>query len=88
MGRGAWFRSGAVEIHLGVEREFRPAGTAHPAIQVEDVDAAATRLASFGTDVEWDGAIPNVRRFHVHGPAGNRPEFVQPEPQAGDGCPP
>ena len=45
---GAWFRSGAVEIHLGVERECRPAGTAHPAIQMEDVDAAATRLVSFG----------------------------------------
>ena len=81
---GAWFRSGAVEIHLGVERECRPAGTAHPAIQVEDVDAAATRLASFGTDVEWDGAIPNVRCPTFTVP----PEFVQPEPQAGDGCPP
>ena len=45
---GAWFRSGAVEIHLGVERECRPAGTAHPAVQMEDVNAAATRLVSFG----------------------------------------
>ena len=76
---GAWFRSGRVEIHLGLEREFRPARKAHPAIQVADVDALATRLASFGADVEWDGAIPNVRRFHVRDPAGNRLEFVQPE---------
>ena len=76
---GAWFRSGRVEIHLGVEREFRPARKAHPAIQVGDVDAMATRLAAFGANVEWDGAIPTVRRFHVRDPAGNRLEFVQPE---------
>ena len=73
---GAWFRSGAVEIHLGVERECRPAGTAHPAIQVEDADAAATRLVSFGAGVEWEGAIPNVRC----------PTFMIPQAIARNSC--
>lgn len=29
---GAWFRSGAIDLHLGVEPEFAPAGKAHPAL--------------------------------------------------------
>ncbi|MBV9700068.1 MAG: glyoxalase, partial [Candidatus Eremiobacteraeota bacterium] len=27
---GAWFRSGDARLHLGVDREFRPAKKAHP----------------------------------------------------------
>ena len=27
---GAWFESGAVKVHLGVEPDFRPARKAHP----------------------------------------------------------
>lgn len=29
---GAWFRAGDVELHLGVEADFRPANKAHPAM--------------------------------------------------------
>ena len=74
---GAWFRAGGVEIHLGVERDFRPAEKAHPAIRVDDIDAMAARLASFGIGVEWDEAVPDVGRFHVRDPVGNRLEFLQ-----------
>lgn len=74
---GARFRVAGVEIHLAVERDFRPADKAHPAIRVDDVDAIAGRLASFGIGVEWDEAIPDVRLFHVREPAGNRLEFIQ-----------
>src|SRR5436309_15921813 len=28
---GAWFRAAGVEVHLGVEEDFRPARKAHPA---------------------------------------------------------
>ncbi len=30
---GAWFRGGGVELHLGVEDDFRPARKGHPGIQ-------------------------------------------------------
>ena len=36
---GCWFRSGQVEIHLGVEQDFRPAAKAHPALICDDYDA-------------------------------------------------
>jgi catechol 2,3-dioxygenase-like lactoylglutathione lyase family enzyme len=41
---GAWFRSGALELHLGIEDGFRPAHKAHPGIIVSDIDAVVKRL--------------------------------------------
>lgn len=34
---GAWFRAGGLELHLGVEADFRPAAKAHPGILVADL---------------------------------------------------
>ena len=44
---GAWFASGGVEIHVGVETDFRPARKAHLALLVEGLDelVAACRVA-------------------------------------------
>jgi predicted enzyme related to lactoylglutathione lyase len=66
-----------VQIHLGVERDFRPAGKAHPAVAVADIDGLAAHLSDAGHDVVWDDAIPGLRRFYVIDPVGNRIEFLQ-----------
>jgi hypothetical protein len=34
---GGWFQSGALEVHLGVEKNFTPARKAHPAFIVDDL---------------------------------------------------
>ena len=75
---GAWFRAGGVELHLGVEDDFRPAGKAHPGILVSDLDAVVRRLREAGQDVTWDGDLPGFRRVYAHDPFGNRLEFLQP----------
>jgi len=33
---GCWFASASVQVHLGVEAEFRPAKKAHPAFRCAD----------------------------------------------------
>lgn len=33
---GCWFRSGGLEVHLGVEADFRPARKAHPGLLVSN----------------------------------------------------
>ena len=76
---GLWLRSGAVEIHLGVEADFRPARKAHPAIRIGGLDALAGRLAAAGYDVSWDDLIAGTRRFFTHDPLGNRLEFIAAE---------
>jgi predicted enzyme related to lactoylglutathione lyase len=75
---GAWFRGGGVEIHLGVEDPFAPAGKAHPGLVVDDLDAAARRVATTGQDVTWDTDFPGFRRFYAQDPFGNRLEFLEP----------
>lgn len=76
---GAWFTSGTVNLHLGVESDFRPARKAHPALRCRDYPALVTRLRALGFEpVEpvGDSAIPGVRRCHLHDPFGNRLELV------------
>ena len=67
--RGVWFE----QLHVGVEEGFRPARKAHPAFAVDDLDALAARIG----DVQWDDAVPGIRRFYASDPFGNRLEFVQ-----------
>lgn len=74
---GAWFRTGGVEVHLGVEKDFRPARKSHPGILVTDLDGLAKRLAAAGATPEWDDGFPGHHRFYVADPFGNRLEFLQ-----------
>ena len=70
---GVWFAEG---LHLGVEQPFAPARKAHPAFAVDDMDAAAQRVAAAGGEVSWDDRLPAVRRFHTADPFGNRIELL------------
>ena len=75
---GCWFESGAVRIHLGVELGFSPAGKAHPALLVDDLEALRQRLEEEGVTVETDRPLPGFDRFYVSDPFGNRLEFLEP----------
>lgn len=72
---GCWFASGDVQIHLGVEKEFRPAKKAHPALRCRDYEKLIRRLRAAGIDVMEDENIPGVPRCHVADPFGNRIEL-------------
>jgi catechol 2,3-dioxygenase-like lactoylglutathione lyase family enzyme len=76
---GVWFRGAALELHLGVEVDFRPARKAHPGILVRDIDALAATLEAAGHAVEWSDELPGMRRFHTADPHGNRLEFLSRE---------
>ncbi|MER7760647.1 VOC family protein [Streptomyces sp. NPDC097619] len=78
---GLWVRSDALEIHLGVEEDFRPARKGHPGILVGDLDGLAERLTSRGVEVTWDGNFPGHRRFYVKDCHENRLEFLSPTPE-------
>ncbi len=86
---GCWFRGkrGAlegIELHLGVEDDFRPATKAHPGLLVNDLDAMAERLTSHGCPVTYDDNFPGMRRFYSADPNGNRLEFLTPVDAVGD----
>lgn len=75
---GCWFRAAAVELHLGIARDFQPARKAHPGLRVTDISAYAARLEGCGATVGWDCGLPGWRRFYSFDPVGNRLEFLEP----------
>lgn len=74
---GLWLRAGEDDLHLGVEADFRPARKAHPAFTTAELDGLAARLTAAGAPVEWDEAIPGLRRFYTADAVGNRLEFME-----------
>lgn len=73
---GVWFASGEVQLHIGIEADFRPARKAHPALRCCDYGELLRRLRSAGIEVHEVNDIPGVRRAHIFDPFGNRIELV------------
>jgi len=61
---GCWFGGHGIELHLGVEEDFRPARKAHPGLLVTGLDAWARRLRDAGYPVQFDDGFPGMRRFY------------------------
>ncbi|RBY86432.1 VOC family protein [Blastococcus sp. TF02A-30] len=76
---GFWVRADGLELHLGVEPDFRPARKAHPGIRVRDLDGLAERMSAAGVPVVWDAGFPGHRRFYADDPVGNCLEFISPD---------
>ncbi|HXW67924.1 MAG TPA: VOC family protein [Thermoplasmata archaeon] len=73
---GIWLDLGMQQLHIGVDPKFRPAEKAHPAFEVEDLDALRARLERSGVPSWEDEPYPGRRRFYVRDPFGNRLEFL------------
>ena len=75
---GVWFELGDRQLHIGVEEPFTPSRKAHPAFRVSPaaLDTLADRLATASEQVQWDEALPGVRRFYSADPWGNRIEIL------------
>jgi catechol 2,3-dioxygenase-like lactoylglutathione lyase family enzyme len=77
---GVWFERGALKIHLGVEKDFRPARKAHPAFLVEDLPALVASLKRAGHGVNADESLEGHERIYVDDPFGNRIELMERKP--------
>jgi catechol 2,3-dioxygenase-like lactoylglutathione lyase family enzyme len=75
---GAWFESESVQLHVGVEADFRPARKAHPAFIVDDLGAllAKAQTAGYETDTSQP-PLDGYKRAHVFDPFGNRIELME-----------
>ena len=75
---GAWFESGTLRVHLGVEADFRPAKKAHPAFLVQQLDTLTQHLRDAGVAVVTDEPLDGYNRIYVSDPFGNRIELLEP----------
>ena len=76
---GVWFELEGTQLHVGIEKEFRPAEKAHPAFEVADVGELRTRFDAAGIETWEDEPYPGRERFYARDPFGNRLEFLGPE---------
>jgi catechol 2,3-dioxygenase-like lactoylglutathione lyase family enzyme len=76
---GVWFRCGSLQVHLGVDTDFRAAKKAHPALRVHDLGRLRSELAAAGYEVRGDPEpVAGMDRFFTEDPFGNRIELVSP----------
>lgn len=75
---GLWFRVGDLELHLGVDPEFRASEKSHVALCVHDLGALRSRLERSGVETWEDAPLPGYRRFYARDPFGGRVEFLEP----------
>ncbi len=75
---GCWFQTGRLKIHLGVEKDFRPARKAHPALIVDNLASLCVRLAEAGIQTRTDEPLEGYTRVFVDDPFGNRIELMEP----------
>lgn len=75
---GCWFEKGALQVHLGVEKNFVPAKKAHPAFIVDDLAGMVTRAKAAGYTVTEDVPVDGYDRRHIYDPFGNRIELIEP----------
>jgi len=74
---GVWFAAGTLQLHLGVEPDFRPARKAHPAFSVEGLDGLVQRCREAGVEIITDTPLDGRRRVYVQDPFGNRIELIE-----------
>jgi catechol 2,3-dioxygenase-like lactoylglutathione lyase family enzyme len=73
---GCWFGEGPVQVHLGVEGDFRPARKAHPALVVSDLPALEAALRAAGVEVRPNADAAPGAGAYVDDPFGNRIELI------------
>ena len=77
---GAWFESDRIKVHLGVDKDFRPATKAHVAFEVDDVRELIRSCREAGYEPIDDEPLDGYLRVFIHDPFGNRLEFMEPLP--------
>lgn len=75
---GAWFESGSLKLHLGVDPDFRPARKAHPGLLVRGLEALIGELRRTGYAVTPGEPLAGYLRVYVDDPFGNRLELMEP----------
>ncbi len=75
---GAWFERGDVRVHLGVEKNFRPARKAHIGFLVDGIATIIAECRRRGLEIVDGEPLDGFERIYVHDPFGNRLELMQP----------
>ncbi len=73
---GVWFQCGNHQLHIGVKQDFIGETKAHPAFEIENLQAFKDHLKKQNVSFKEDDNLPNTDRVYVFDPFGNRLEFL------------
>lgn len=74
---GIWFNINNVDLHIGIEEDFKPLKKAHPAINVENLESLIEYLTNEKIEFKTDNRFPGAKRLHLLDPFKNRLEFIE-----------
>lgn len=74
---GMWYEIGDIQLHIGTEDTAPDKSKRHPAFEVENLLEIKSYLRSKNIVIKEDVAIPNVQRFSIFDPFGNRIELLE-----------
>lgn len=74
---GCWFAIGALQLHLGIETDFRAAKKAHIALRTSTLIDLRRRLECAGHTSFDEAPVDGRARFFTADPFGNRIEFIE-----------
>jgi catechol 2,3-dioxygenase-like lactoylglutathione lyase family enzyme len=73
---GCWFALGSLQLHLGIDVDFRAATKAHVALRSNVLADVQQRLTDAGHLAIADTPVDGRARFFTADPFGNRIEFI------------
>jgi uncharacterized protein YhfF/catechol 2,3-dioxygenase-like lactoylglutathione lyase family enzyme len=74
---GLWFELADIGFHIGVEDMESAISKRHPAFEVENIKVVREYLISKNVTIKEDTEIPNIERFSIFDPWGNRIELLE-----------
>jgi catechol 2,3-dioxygenase-like lactoylglutathione lyase family enzyme len=73
---GCWFAIGSLQLHVGIDADFRAATKAHVALRSDSLADLQQRLTDAGHLAIADTPVDGRARFFTTDPFGNRIEFI------------
>ena len=74
---GAWFQTGNLQMHIGIDPEASPKSKRHVCFLVGDLGKAKADVIAQGVAIEEESVAEGLSRFFFRDPAGNRIEIGQ-----------
>jgi catechol 2,3-dioxygenase-like lactoylglutathione lyase family enzyme len=72
---GAWFQTGNLQMHIGIDPESWPKSKRHVCFLVPDLAKAKADITSKGVKIEEESTAEGLSRFFIRDPSGNRVEI-------------
>ncbi len=73
----AWFEQGSLRVHVGIDADFHPSSSGHPAFSVQAYDSLIQHFHKLGISHISASLVGGSRRCHIFDPFGNRIELIE-----------